>query len=58
MRTQMNTTLILRFALAQSIFGTISDIYLLIIPIQSIFQLQMRMRRKIGISVIFMIGIL
>ena len=45
-------------AIAQAVFGTISDIYLLVIPIQSIFQLKLPTERKIGVSAIFMIGIM
>ena len=45
-------------ALAQAVFGTISDIYLLVIPIQSIFRLKLPMQRKIGVSAIFMIGVM
>ena len=44
-------------AIVQSVFGTVSDIYLLVIPIQSIFKLHLEMKRKIGVSAIFMIGI-
>ena len=44
-------------ALAQAVFGTISDIYLLVIPLQAIFQLKLPMDRKIGVSAIFMIGV-
>ena len=43
---------------AQGVFGTISDIYLLVIPIRSIFQLHLPIRRKFGVSSIFLIGIL
>ena len=45
-------------SIVQSAFGTISDIYLLVIPIQMIFQLHLPFQRKIGVSAIFMIGIL
>lgn len=45
-------------AIAQGVFGTISDIYLLVIPIHSIFQLKLPTERKIGVSAIFMIGIM
>ena len=45
-------------ALVQAVFGTISDFYLLVILIQSIFQLQLPMKRKVGVSAIFMIGIM
>lgn len=47
----------LGLALAQSAYGTIIDIYLLVIPIRSVFQLQLPLRRKLGVSSIFMIGL-
>jgi hypothetical protein len=39
-------------------FGALSDIYLLVIPIRAIFHLQLPIRRKFGVSSIFLIGIL
>ena len=45
-------------ALCQGVFGTVSDVYLLVIPIQSIFQLHLPTKRKLGVSAIFMIGIM
>lgn len=45
-------------AITLSVFGVFSDIYLLVIPIRSIFQLQLPIHRKFGISSIFLIGIL
>ena len=45
-------------AVAQAVFSAVSDIYLLVIPIRSIFQLKLPMERKIGVSAIFMIGIM
>ena len=58
LRSAIMNNAALGLALAQSVFGTISDIYLLIIPIQSVFQLQLPMRRKLGVGSIFMIGIM
>lgn len=58
LRARDNAKEIMYLSLGQSIFGTISDIYLLMIPIKTIFQLHMRTRRKFGVSVVFMIGIL
>ncbi|KAK0516327.1 hypothetical protein JMJ35_000930 [Cladonia borealis] len=49
---------ILILSVVQSVFGTLSDIYLLVIPIQMIFQLHFPIERKIGVSAVFMIGIL
>lgn len=48
----------LHVAIAQAVFGTISDIYLLVIPVQSIFQLQLPVERKFGVSAIFMVGVM
>jgi len=45
-------------AIAQAAFGTLSDFYLLVIPIHSIFQLNLPTRRKIGVSAIFLVGIM
>ena len=45
-------------AIAQAVFGTLSDCYLLVIPIQSIFQLKLPIQRKIGVSAIFLVGIM
>ena len=39
-------------------FGVFSDSYLLVIPIRSIFQLHLPLRRKFGVNSIFLIGIL
>ena len=45
-------------AICQGVFGTLSDIYLLVIPIHSIFQLHLPLERKIGVSAIFTVGIM
>lgn len=47
-----------KFLVVQGSFGTLSDIYLLVIPIRSIFQLHLSIRRRLGISSIFLIGIM
>ena len=46
-----------KLAICQAVFGTLSDIYLLVIPIRSVFQLQMPIERKIGVSAIFTVGV-
>ena len=46
-----------KLAICQAVFSTLSDIYLLVIPIRSIFQLQLPLERKIGVSAIFTIGV-
>lgn len=65
---QTDTTWLLHFnqcavpsrhlAVCQGVFGTLSDIYLLVIPIRSIFQLHLPLDRKIGVSAVFMIGVM
>ena len=45
-------------SISQGVFGVLSDIYLLVIPVQMIFQLHFSLGRKIGVSSVFMIGIL
>lgn len=44
--------------IAQGVFGLLSDVYLLVIPLQMIFQLHFSLGRKIGVSSVFLIGIL
>lgn len=45
-------------AVVQAVFGTLSDVYLIIIPIRSVFQLQLPTQKKLGVSAIFMVGIM
>ena len=45
-------------AIAQAVFGTISDIYLLVLPIQSIFRLKLPIEQKFRVGAIFMVGIM
>ncbi|KAL8940799.1 MAG: hypothetical protein Q9216_002625 [Gyalolechia sp. 2 TL-2023] len=47
-----------KFGPAQSAVGLGIDIYVLILPMIGIFKLQMAMRRKLGVAVIFMSAIL
>lgn len=47
-----------QLAVVQGAFGTVSDIYLLVIPIHSVFQLHLPTARKVGVNSIFMIGIM
>lgn len=51
-------TKIVNLCIVQAVFGTASDIYMLIIPIYSIFQLQLPFRKKIGVSTIFLVGLM
>ena len=45
-------------ALAQGIFGTVSDVYLLVIPIQMLLRLHLALKRKLGICAVFATGVL
>jgi hypothetical protein len=45
-------------AFAQGIFGTISDFYVLYIPVHIVSGLRMPNRRKIGVISIFLTGLL
>ena len=45
-------------SIVQSVFNALTDIYLLIVPIRMIFQLHFSLGRKIGVSSVFMIGLL
>ena len=47
-----------QLAIAQGVFSAVGDVYLLVIPIHSIFRLRLPLNRKIGVSAIFMIGIM
>jgi hypothetical protein len=44
--------------LAMGYFNIISDVYILILPISAVYGLNLPTRRKIGLSLIFMAGIL
>ncbi len=58
LRASESTRRLLVAGVVLPVFGTLSDIYLLVIPIQMIFQLHFPTERKIGVSAVFMIGIL
>lgn len=42
----------------QGVFNIVSDFYLLLLPIPVVWKLQLTLRKKIGISAIFMTGLL
>ena len=42
----------------QGVFGLLSDVYIFILPLPSLWGLQMRLRRKLGISAIFLTGLM
>ena len=46
------------FAVPQSAVGLGIDLYIMILPIIAVSRLQMKAKRKIGISIVFMIAIL
>jgi hypothetical protein len=48
----------LDLAAVQGIFSTVSDLYVMIIPVNMIRRLQVPLRRKLGISGIFLLGLL
>lgn len=41
-----------------SAFGVVIDLFILVLPIIAVLQLQLPTRRKIGVIVIFMTGLL
>ena len=45
-------------SVAQGAFGTFSDIYLLVIPLQMVMRLHLPTRRKLAISAVFLTGIM
>jgi hypothetical protein len=47
-----------QLSIVQGGFGTLSDIYLLIIPVQSVLALRMSLAKRIGVSLVFSTGIL
>lgn len=48
----------LRVSLVQAVFSMVSDIYVLAIPVYSIFQLHLSFERKVGVSTTFAVGIM
>ncbi|CAG8952740.1 hypothetical protein HYFRA_00008984 [Hymenoscyphus fraxineus] len=48
----------LKLSAAQGIFSTASDLYVLCIPIKLVWGLQLPFRRKLGVSAIFLTGLL
>lgn len=58
LQASKHVTVLNTLSIVQGVFGTLSDIYLLVIPIRSIFRLHLPIQRKFGVSSIFLIGIL
>ena len=44
--------------LALGVFGVVSDFYILLIPITGLIQLQLEWRRKVGVMLVFLTGLL
>ncbi|MCJ1471444.1 hypothetical protein MMC13_000083 [Lambiella insularis] len=44
--------------IVQSVFNVVSDLYLLFLPLWGVSQLQLSFKKKIGVSAIFMTGVL
>lgn len=42
----------------QSVFGSLSDVYLLFLPLYSVSKLQLPFERKIGVCATFMVGLM
>lgn len=42
----------------QGIFNIVSDFYILLLPMPVVWKLQLTLQKKIGVSVIFMTGLL
>lgn len=45
-------------SLSVGIFGVVSDLYLLIIPIPAVLPLQLPTRQKVGVLAVFLTGLL
>ncbi len=45
-------------AIAQGVFSAVSDFYMLAIPLQLVWQLHMSTSKKIGVSAVFMTGLM
>lgn len=48
----------LKIAIAMSIFSVVTDIYVLAIPVNLVFQLPLPLERKVGVLAIFLTGLL
>lgn len=48
----------LKLSSAQGVFGVVSDFYIIIIPIQLVWQMRLPTGRKIGVSAVFLTGLL
>jgi hypothetical protein len=45
-----------RILMAMSVFGAVSDAFLLLVPLRLVWRLHMPLRKKIGVSVLFLTG--
>lgn len=48
----------LNISVAQGLFNSISDLYVLTIPISLVVKLHLPLKRKVGVSAIFLTGLL
>ena len=55
---QQNLGSIKKLGLALGFFGVISDLYILLIPITGLLQFRLAWRRKVGVMLIFLTGLL
>jgi hypothetical protein len=46
------------FVIPQAAFSVFFDLYILVLPVWSVFQLQLSFKRAIGVSMVFLTGIL
>ena len=53
-----NETNSLKMSVPQSAVGLAIDLYILILPMMAVSKLQLPLRRKIGVALIFMTGLL
>ncbi|KAL9118742.1 MAG: hypothetical protein Q9187_004710 [Circinaria calcarea] len=47
-----------KLALVQGVFGVVADIYIFILPLPTIYNLNLAYKKKVGLAAIFMTGIL
>lgn len=47
-----------KMGIIQGVFGLLSDLYIFILPLPILWRLQMPLRRKLGITAIFLTGLM
>ena len=43
---------------ADGVFNTLSDIFIMVVPVKALWKLQMKTSRKVGISLLFTVGLM